>query len=118
MKSLEELKKIREQVRKDLELRSGEHRGKVVICMGTCGIAAGARETMSAIMEALDAAKVTDIAVTAAGCAGFCEKEPLIEVQIQDQKPVRYGNVDAAAAKRIVSEHIVGGKPVAELIFA
>lgn len=118
MKSLEELKKIREQVRKDLDLRAGGQRGKIVVCMGTCGIAAGARETMKGLMDALDAAGIADVSVTAAGCAGFCEQEPLVEVQLKDQKAVRYGHVDAAAAKRIVAEHIAGGKPVAELIFA
>jgi len=118
MKSLEELKKIRDQVRKDLELRSGGQRAKIVVCMGTCGIAAGARETMKTLMAALDEQGVRDVAVTAAGCAGFCEQEPLVEVQVKDQPAVRYGHVDAAAAKRIVNEHVVGGTVVADLVFA
>jgi NADP-reducing hydrogenase subunit HndB len=118
MKSLEELKRIRDEVRKDLELRSGSHRAKVVVCMGTCGIAAGARETMKVIMDALEEQGVSDVAVTAAGCPGFCEQEPLVEVQLKDQEGVRYGHVDAAAAKRIVAEHIVGGSQVDDLVFA
>ena len=118
MKSLDELKKIRDQVRKDLELRSTSQRARIVVCMGTCGIAAGARETMKAIMEALEKNQVDDVAVVAAGCQGFCEQEPMVEVHLQDQPAVRYGHVDEAAAARIVAEHIVGGTPVDELIFA
>lgn len=118
MKSLEELKKIRDEVRKDMEVRAGGQRAKVVVCMGTCGIAAGARETMKAVMDALEAQGVSDVAVTAAGCPGFCEQEPLVEVQLRGQDAVRYGHVDAAAAGRIVAEHVIGGNKVADLIFS
>lgn len=117
MKSLDELRKIRDQVRKELELRGGQHRAKVVVCMGTCGIAAGARDTMKALMSALQARSITDVAVVAAGCRGFCEQEPLVEVQVGDQAAVTYGHVDGAAAERIVAEHIVAGRPVQELVF-
>lgn len=117
MKSLEELRKIRDDVRQSLDLRSGEHRAKIVICMGTCGIAAGARDTMKAFMDALADAGVNDVAVTAAGCAGFCEQEPLVEVEIKGQTPVRYGHVDADGAKTIVNDHIVGGSTVEQLVF-
>ena len=118
MKSLDELKKIRDQVRKDLELRGSAQRAKIVVCMGTCGIAAGARDTMQAIMASLQANDVSDVAVVAAGCQGFCEQEPLVEVQIQDKPVVCYGHVDAAAAERIVAEHIVAGRTVDDLVFA
>lgn len=115
MKSLEELRKIRDEVRKELELRSGSHRAKIVVCMGTCGIAAGARDTMAAFSAALEAASVQDVALTAAGCAGQCEQEPLVEIEVAGETPVQYGHVDADAARRIVQEHIVGGAPVQEL---
>jgi len=117
VKSLDELRKIRDQVRKELDLRGGQHRAKVVVCMGTCGIAAGARDTMKALMAALQSRSITDVAVVAAGCRGFCEQEPLVEVQISDQPAVTYGHVDGAAAERIVAEHIVAGRPVQELVF-
>lgn len=117
MKSLDELRQIRDQVRKELELRGGQHRVKIVVCMGTCGIAAGARDTMKALMAALQSHDLTDVAVVAAGCRGFCEQEPLVEVQIADQPAITYGHVDAAAAERIVAEHIVAGKTVQELVF-
>ncbi len=117
MKSLDELRKVRDQVRKELELRSGTQRAKVVVCMGTCGIAAGARDTMKALLGALQAQNITDVAVIAAGCRGFCEQEPLVEVQILNEPAVTYGHVDAAAAERIVVEHLVAGKTVKELVF-
>lgn len=118
MKSLDDLRKIRDEVRKGMEMRSGQHRAKIVVGMGTCGIAAGARDTMQALMAALEAAGVSDVAVTATGCAGFCEREPLVDVEIAGQPAVRYGKVDAAAARRIVTEHIVGGRRVESLVFA
>ncbi len=117
MKDLAELRKIRDDVRKSLELRAGQHRAKVVVCMGTCGIAAGARDTMKAFMDALESEGVSDVAVTATGCAGFCEQEPLVEVQIQGGKPIRYGHVDGNAAARIVKEHVIGGNVVTEMVF-
>jgi len=116
MKSLDELRKIRDEVKKSMEMRSSGQTRKIIVGMGTCGIAAGARETMRAFMDALDKAGVTGVAVTATGCAGFCDKEPLVDVEVQGQKPVRYGKVDKAAAERIVTEHIVGGKVVASLV--
>lgn len=118
MKTLDDLRKMRDQVRKELDMRGGAQRVRVTVCMGTCGIAAGARETMQAFLRDLESAGLGDVAVTAAGCAGFCEKEPMVEVEVKDQKPVRYAHVDAAAVKRIVQEHLVGGAVVDDLVFA
>ncbi|MDT8391819.1 MAG: (2Fe-2S) ferredoxin domain-containing protein [Lentisphaeria bacterium] len=117
MKNLDELRRIRDEVRKSMELRSGGNRGRITVCMGTCGIAAGARDTMKAVMDALEQADITDIAVTAAGCAGYCDREPMLEVEMETGGAVRYGNVDAAAAERIVREHIVGGQVLTDLVF-
>ena len=117
MKSLDELRKIKEDVKKSMEMRSGGQRVKIVIGMGTCGIAAGARDTMKAFMEALDSEKISDVAVTATGCAGFCEREPVVDVEVKGQKAVRYAKVDADAVKRIVKQHIIGGDVVKELVF-
>ncbi len=118
MKNLEELRKLRDEARQALDQRGGKQRVHVTVCMGTCGIAAGARETMRAFMDELAAAGLGDVAVTAAGCAGFCEKEPMVEVEIKGGKPVRYGHVDAAAVRRIVQEHLAQGKVVNDLVFA
>lgn len=118
MKNLEALRKIRDEARKSLDLRGGGQRARVVVCMGTCGIAAGARDTMQAFMDALEKAGAGDVAVTATGCAGFCDQEPLVEVEVQGASPVRYGRVDAPAAHRIVAEHLLKGKVVDALVFS
>ncbi len=117
MKNLDELRKMRDEARQGLGLRGGARRGRIVVCMGTCGIAAGARDTMKAFMDELESAEIDDVAVSATGCAGFCEKEPMVEVELGEAKPVRYGHVDAAAVKRIVQEHLVQGHVVEELVF-
>ena len=116
MKSLTELQKIRDQVRRELEVRNGNQRTRVIVGMGTCGIAAGARDTMRAFMDEVDRAGLADVAVVAAGCAGHCEHEPLVEV-VTDDGSVRYGNVDQDAARRIFQDHIQNGRVVDELVF-
>ena len=118
MKNLEELKKIKERVRKDLELRTGKHRIKIVVCLGTCGIAAGARETMNTLVDLINKSNRNDIIVTTAGCAGFCEQEPMIQVYVEDKEPVVYGKVDSKAAEEIFEKHILNGKIVEEYLFS
>ena len=73
---------------------------------------------MKAFMESLEKAGITDAAVTATGCAGFCDQEPFVDVEILGEKSVRYGRVGKAEAAKIVQEHIAGGKIVSELIFS
>ena len=116
--NVEELKKIREKMQREIDLRSGEKAIKVVIGMGTCGIAAGARPVMAAIKEELSRQKTENVTVTQSGCAGFCEQEPLIDVSRPGEKKVTYGKVNPEKARRIVGEHVVGGRVVNEFVFA
>ena len=116
--NVEELKKIREKMQKEIDLRSGEKAVKVVIGMGTCGIAAGARPVMAAIKEELSRTNAENVTVTQSGCAGFCEQEPLVDVFRPGEKKVTYGKVSPERARRIVAEHIVGGRIVNEFVFA
>jgi NADP-reducing hydrogenase subunit HndB len=118
MKNLEELKKIRERVRKDLELRTGKHRIKIVVCLGTCGIAAGARETMNTLIDLIAKNDTSDTIVTTAGCAGFCEQEPMIQFYMEDKEPVVYGKVDAKAAEEIFEKHVLKGEIVEKYLFS
>ena len=118
MKNLEELKKIRERVRKDLELRTGKHRIKIVVCLGTCGIAAGARETMNTLIDLIAKNDRSDTIVTTAGCAGFCEQEPMIQVYIEDKEPVVYGKVDPKAAEEIFEKNILNGEIAEKYLFS
>lgn len=116
MKSLEELKRIKEQTLKAMDLRQAKERGKVVVAMGTCGIAAGAKDTLMAVIEELEKADIHDVQVVQSGCMGLCDREPTVEVSMKDQPSVIYGDVNDASARRIVREHIQGGQVVAELV--
>jgi len=116
MKSLEELKRIKERTLKAMDLRQAKERGKVVVAMGTCGIAAGAKDALMAVIEELEKADIHDVQVVQSGCMGLCDREPTVEVSMKDQPSVIYGDVNDANARRIVREHIQGGQVVAELV--
>lgn len=109
VKSLDDLKRIREEALKKRDVRAAAGRARVIVGMGTCGIAAGARETMKAILEAIEQDKLSGIVVTQTGCIGKCEYEPIVEVAVGDEPKVIYGHVTPEVARRILSEHVVKG---------
>ena len=108
--TLEELRKLRDNTKTDLKRREAE--GKeihVIVGMGTCGIAAGAKLTLDAFLRALDENKLVDsVLVRQTGCMGMCHSEPTVEVIAPGMPSVIYGMVDAEAARDIVSKHIIG----------
>lgn len=116
IKSLEDLMKIKENAMKGLKMRDSGKRGKIVVAMGTCGIAAGAKDTLKAIVAALDEKNVEDVAVVQSGCFGLCDVEPTVEVHLEGADPIIYGHVTPAQASRIVDQHVLGGKVVGDLI--
>lgn len=116
MKSLEELAKIRDQARRMTELREDKENTKVTIGMGTCGIAAGARETMKAILDEINKRNLSGIAVTQTGCLGLCEQEPIVEVEIPGQPRIIYGKISAEKARQIVSKHVVNNNIIGEWV--
>lgn len=116
IKSLEDLEKIKEQGLKDLSGRQSKKRGRITVAMGTCGISAGAKDTLKALVDALDKNGIEDVAVIQSGCMGLCEVEPTVEVQMGDQNPVVYGHVDPEQAQRIVKEHVMGGKILGDIL--
>ncbi|AFK06190.1 NADH dehydrogenase [Mesotoga sp. HF07.pep.5.2.highcov] len=116
IKSLEELMKIKENAMKGLKMRNSGKRGKVIVAMGTCGIAAGAKDTLRAIVDSLEEKGIDDVSVVQSGCFGLCDAEPTIEVHLEGSDPIIYGHVTPAQAKRVVEQHIVGGKVVGDLI--
>ncbi|AJC74197.1 NADP oxidoreductase [Pseudothermotoga hypogea DSM 11164 = NBRC 106472] len=116
VKSIEDLMKIKEKALKELQLRDTGKRGKITVAMGTCGIAAGAKETLRAVVEALTENNINDIAVVQSGCMGLCEVEPTIEVRLEGQEPVVYGHVTPENAKRIVKLHILENQIVSDLL--
>lgn len=116
MKSVEDLEKVRSAAREEIRVRQASGCPRVVVGMGTCGIAAGARETMLAVIDELKKRHKMDVTVSETGCIGLCVKEPIMEVDVPDQHKVVYGNVDAAKARQIVGSHVVNRQPVKDWI--
>ena len=114
LKNLEELQKLRQQLQSDIKTRT-ETNTTITIGMGTCGIAAGAREVMRAILDEL-AARGIEAHVTTVGCIGMCSKEPLVDVQQGDEPRITYGNITAARVPRLIEEHLVNGRVVDEWV--
>ncbi|MCK4909015.1 MAG: (2Fe-2S) ferredoxin domain-containing protein, partial [Planctomycetes bacterium] len=83
----EDLGKIRERMAKTMNLRDGDARAKIMVHMGTCGIAAGARKIMSALLGEVSEKDAHDIIINASGCAGLCSREPMVTVELQDEPP-------------------------------
>ena len=112
IKSLAELKKIRDAAADAINLRTtGENPDRTVLAVGmaTCGIAAGARKTMTTLMNEIANKKLENISVVATGCLGFCYAEPLVEVREPGRDPIRYANVDEERAKEIINKHLIAG---------
>jgi NADP-reducing hydrogenase subunit HndB len=114
MKTLEDLAKIREQMRAKMALRENEGGIRVVVGMATCGIAAGARPVLNTFVEEVNNEGLTDkVTVTQTGCIGICQFEPVVEVFEGDTKTT-YVKMTADKAKRVVAEHLKGGSIVKE----
>jgi len=112
VKSLDDLKRLREEALEKRKMKTAEGKAHIIVGMGTCGIAAGARETMKAILNYIEVENLSGIVVTQTGCIGQCEKEPIVQVAIGDQPKVTYGKVNAEAARRIMKEHVEAGRVV------
>ena len=112
--TIEELRKKREETKKDIYLRDGEFKSKIIVHMGTCGISVGARDIVSAFMDELTKSQRTDILLTTSGCAGFCSREPMATVELLNSPPVKYVDLTTEKARRIFHTHILGGNIVEE----
>lgn len=114
VKTLDDLRRLRDGVKSNLSLRElGEQAGNVQIrvSMATCGIASGAKKSMSLLIEKLDQKGVKAI-VTQTGCMGYCHSEPTIEVTLPNEAPVVFGNVKGARIDEIVERYIINGELV------
>jgi len=107
---LEDLARIREDSRRATLLREGAGRVKVVVHMGTCGIAAGGRKIMEAVLREVEERGLKDVLVTTSGCAGLCSREPMATVEVVGEAPVKYVDLTEGKIKTIFTEHVVGGK--------
>ena len=107
--TLEDLRKLRGEKQKAMEMRDASNKDvQVIVGMGTCGIAAGAKDTFTALMNAISDKGLTNVLIRQTGCMGLCHSEPTVEVVVPGMPTVIYGNVDAATAKDVVEKHIVG----------
>ena len=115
MKSLQELNAIKERIlAQGSNRQENESSVKVVVGMATCGINAGARPVLTAVMNEIETRGLKNVVVSQTGCIGMCAYEPVVEVFVPGKEKVTYVKLDADKAKRIVEEHLVGGKVVNE----
>ena len=115
MKSLEELKAIREKMKKQMDVREqNEDSIRVVVGMATCGIAAGAKPVLAAFVEEVDKRALTNVNVTQTGCIGVCRLEPVVEVYVPGQEKVTYVKMKPEMVSTIVNEHLVNRRVVTE----
>ena len=115
---VEDLKRIKDEVQKATSLREGGKRVKVIVHMGTCGIASGARKVLNALINAMEEEEVQDVMVTTSGCIGICSKEPLVTVEVLDQEPITYSDMDENKMRQVFKRHILGGEIQQEFALA
>ena len=115
---IEDLEKISQRVRKTVLLRDGAGRAKITVHMGTCGIAAGARKIMNTLMDEIEKKGIEDVILTSSGCAGLCSQEPMATVELKDEAPVKYVDLTPEKIRKILEDHVLGGKIVEEYALA
>jgi len=107
IKSLEDLKRAREEALSKKTAKATSGIAQIIVGMGTCGIAAGARDAMKSILDTIESDSINGIIVSQTGCIGLCEKEPIVQVIIGEEPKVTYGKVTPEIAREIVREHVV-----------
>ena len=116
IKSLEELKRVREEALQKKQMKAAAGNVQVIVAMGTCGIAAGARDTMKSILNFIETNNLSGVSVTQTGCIGMCEQEPILQVVVGEGKKVVYGKVNAEIAEQIMKQHVQNGMPVKDYV--
>ncbi len=112
IKSLDDLKKVREDALAKRKISENSGSTQVIVGMGTCGIAAGARETMKSVLDYIEATNVENVVVSQTGCIGLCEQDPILQVVLSGKEKVTYGKVNPDVAKKIMKEHVGSGTVV------
>ncbi len=116
--TLEDLRNLRDQKKRDMNKRdTAGNDMQIIVGMGTCGIAAGAKKTLDAFISELDAQNLDGVAVTQTGCMGLCYVEPTVELRVPGMPNVIYGQVDEDTARKIVREHIQRKKMVSDHVY-
>ncbi|NLN16994.1 MAG: (2Fe-2S) ferredoxin domain-containing protein [Firmicutes bacterium] len=114
MISLDDLRRIRDEALATIALREAGGNVQLIVGMGTCGIAAGAREVMQAVLDELEKRRLTEVLVSQTGCMGLCAQEPLVEVVDAEGRRVVYKKVDPSRVRQIIVEHVVNGRIIPE----
>ena len=114
--SPQDLLKMRDKARSAVELRGGPREKQVIVHMGTCGIAAGARDVLAELVSELDKKSVTNVTVRQSGCIGLCDQEPMLSFTDKDGRSYLYVNLTKNKVREIVAGHLVAGAPVAKYI--
>ena len=114
----EDLDAIAQRMRRQATLRDGSGRARVTVHMGTCGISAGARGVMSTLLAAIEEQDIQDVILTTSGCAGLCSREPMMTVELRDEAPVKYVDLDEKKTRAILAGHVLGGEVVTDYVLA
>jgi NADP-reducing hydrogenase subunit HndB len=109
--NIADLIKVRDEYKAAFGLRPDGYRAKVTVHMGPCGVAAGARKVMAALMDEIARTNVTDVLVTTSSCGGLCAREPLATVELINRPPVKYCDLNDRKIREIFKEHIMGRNP-------
>jgi NADP-reducing hydrogenase subunit HndB len=112
--NIEDFKKLQEESRRGIRMRT-KTGTRIIVGLGTCGIAAGARETMQAIVKELQRREI-DAHVTTVGCIGMCASEPLVDIEQADGARITYGQVKPDMIPRLIEEHLINGRVVSEWV--
>ena len=116
---VEDLEKIREKVQATIVLREGgPYKAKVIVHMGTCGIASGARKIMTALLKEVEEKGIKDLLISTSGCAGLCSREPMATVELSGKAPVKYVDLTEEKIQRILNEHVLAGNIVKDYALA
>lgn len=117
--TIDDLARIREKTRRETTLRQGAGRVKIIVHMGTCGIAAGARDIMTAVLKEVEQRGLHDVIVTNSGCAGLCSQEPMLTVEaVNEPAPVKYVLMTPEKIRKIFDSHVLHGTVVKEFALA
>ena len=111
---IEDLEKISDSVKRKMSVREGAGKVKITVHMGTCGIAAGARNIMDAFLEEIEKFDSKDVIITTSGCAGLCSREPMATIEIVNEAPVKYVDLTKDKVRKIFEDHVLKGKFVQE----
>jgi len=114
--SPDDLKSLREKVQKEIDLRTGPKDIRITVHMGTCGIAAGARDVLTEIVSELNEGSIDNVTLRQSGCAGLCDQEPMLTLSDKEGRDFRYGKLDLGKVREIIEGHVLGGNPVTKYL--